>query len=433
MVKSRFVTEYDDPEYTVGLGGSGGAIQQYVYGQNYLGLLDGAIPQYSYPDMATQTIHIGDCELLERWMDYTGASESPLQVAGLEQPLVARGPGDLGHDCEPVPAADAVARRPGSTSASGAGGLAAGPQPGSARCPGSHARAASAGGVDALGRRRQRLRAPGRERFRPPHVGQRRRPVRPRGAGRRAHRPCRVPRPERHDRRVEGVEGHGPGGLPVRHERVPGRHRRLERPERQPGRGERHRPRTEGSVEAMRAACNSGLVFDGKIDYQSSTGATTSTASSTCTTRAVVRRPRSPARARRRRVEPGDLVHRCSARPRVRPDADGADHGSMAREHPKRILRSASPGTSRPGCGRPVATNGTPIYAGSDAWNGILGGGALGPCASVFEIHGTSHRGGRAVRRGALQVQAPAGGQPRRSVAVSRLPGTRANPSAPAR
>src|SRR5690606_27025956 len=28
-----------------------------------------AIPQYSYPDMVTQTIHVGDCELLGRWMD----------------------------------------------------------------------------------------------------------------------------------------------------------------------------------------------------------------------------------------------------------------------------------------------------------------------------------------------------------------------------
>ena len=69
MVKSRFVTEYGDPVYTVGLGGSGGGIQQYVYGQNHEGLLDGAVPQYSYPDMVTQTIHVGDCELLERWMD----------------------------------------------------------------------------------------------------------------------------------------------------------------------------------------------------------------------------------------------------------------------------------------------------------------------------------------------------------------------------
>ncbi len=69
MVKDRFVSAYDDPDYTVGVGGSGGGIQQYVYGQNHKGLIDAGIPQYSYPDMITQSIHIGDCELLERWFD----------------------------------------------------------------------------------------------------------------------------------------------------------------------------------------------------------------------------------------------------------------------------------------------------------------------------------------------------------------------------
>jgi hypothetical protein len=69
MVKDRFVSAYDDPDYTVGVGGSGGGIQQYVYAQNHPGLIDAAVPQYSYPDMITQTIHIGDCELLERWFD----------------------------------------------------------------------------------------------------------------------------------------------------------------------------------------------------------------------------------------------------------------------------------------------------------------------------------------------------------------------------
>ncbi len=69
MVKDRFVTHYADPDYTVGIGASGGAIQQYVYGQNHPGLIDAAIPVYSYPDMITQTIHVGDCELLERWID----------------------------------------------------------------------------------------------------------------------------------------------------------------------------------------------------------------------------------------------------------------------------------------------------------------------------------------------------------------------------
>lgn len=69
MVKDRFVTAYGKPRYTVGVGGSGGAIQQYVYGQNHKGLIDAGIPQYSYPDMVTQGIHVGDCELLERYMD----------------------------------------------------------------------------------------------------------------------------------------------------------------------------------------------------------------------------------------------------------------------------------------------------------------------------------------------------------------------------
>jgi hypothetical protein len=69
MVKERFVELYDLPLYTVGVGGSGGAIQQYIYGQNHKGLIDAAIPQYSYPDMVTQAVHVGDCELLEFYMD----------------------------------------------------------------------------------------------------------------------------------------------------------------------------------------------------------------------------------------------------------------------------------------------------------------------------------------------------------------------------
>lgn len=69
MVKERFVELYDVPIYTVGLGGSGGGIQQYIYPQNNPGLIDAAIPQYSYPDMVTQAVHIGDCELLEYYMD----------------------------------------------------------------------------------------------------------------------------------------------------------------------------------------------------------------------------------------------------------------------------------------------------------------------------------------------------------------------------
>jgi hypothetical protein len=68
-VKDHFVASHGEPSYTVGLGGSGGGIQQYVYAQNHPDLLDGLVPQRSYPDMTTQTIHVGDCALLDRWMD----------------------------------------------------------------------------------------------------------------------------------------------------------------------------------------------------------------------------------------------------------------------------------------------------------------------------------------------------------------------------
>ncbi len=76
MVKERFVEQYGVPRYTVGVGASGGAIQQYVYGQNHPGLIDAAIPQQSYPDMVTQTIHVGDCELLERYFDVSARDDA---------------------------------------------------------------------------------------------------------------------------------------------------------------------------------------------------------------------------------------------------------------------------------------------------------------------------------------------------------------------
>jgi hypothetical protein len=79
MLKEHFIERHGLPRYTVGVGGSGGAIQQYIYGQNHPRVLDAAIPQYSYPDMVTQTIHVGDCELLEYYMDVTDAANPKWQ------------------------------------------------------------------------------------------------------------------------------------------------------------------------------------------------------------------------------------------------------------------------------------------------------------------------------------------------------------------
>jgi hypothetical protein len=114
MVKDRFVTEYGDPDYTIGVGGSGGGIQQYVYAQNHPGLIDAGVPQYSYPDMITQAIHIGDCELLERWIDMEllvgGQTKwaSPTRSPRSCHPATRRGPAS-------APTPGAVSRRSSST------------------------------------------------------------------------------------------------------------------------------------------------------------------------------------------------------------------------------------------------------------------------------------------------------------------------------
>ena len=84
MVKDHFVTRYGEPEYTISIGGSGGAIQQYVYAQNHPGLLDGVIPQACYPDMHTQTIPVGDGMLLEYYFDVVAPGQGDYTFGGFD-------------------------------------------------------------------------------------------------------------------------------------------------------------------------------------------------------------------------------------------------------------------------------------------------------------------------------------------------------------
>ncbi len=79
-VKRQFSARYGEPHYTIGIGGSGGAIQQYLLGQNNPGLLDGGIAVYSYPDMVTQTTKVMDCELLEYYFDVVDADNEKWQT-----------------------------------------------------------------------------------------------------------------------------------------------------------------------------------------------------------------------------------------------------------------------------------------------------------------------------------------------------------------
>ncbi len=74
-VKAQFSSRYGTPIYTIGIGGSGGAIQQYLLSQNHPGIIDAAIPLYSYPDMVTQVSYALDCELMEYYFDVTSGEE----------------------------------------------------------------------------------------------------------------------------------------------------------------------------------------------------------------------------------------------------------------------------------------------------------------------------------------------------------------------
>lgn len=69
-VKKQFVSLYGEPLYTVGVGGSGGGLAQYLIGQNSQGILDGLLPLYSYPDMVSQTTYALDCDLLNNYYTF---------------------------------------------------------------------------------------------------------------------------------------------------------------------------------------------------------------------------------------------------------------------------------------------------------------------------------------------------------------------------
>jgi len=64
MVKEHFTEQWGVPELTIGEGGSGGAIQQYMIAQNYPGLLDAISPTVPFPDVVTTSAGVLDCSLL---------------------------------------------------------------------------------------------------------------------------------------------------------------------------------------------------------------------------------------------------------------------------------------------------------------------------------------------------------------------------------
>lgn len=71
MLKEYFIERYGVPKWTVGNGGSGGAIQQLVITQIYPGLLDGLQPTASFPD---SSLHTADAGLLQNFWRKADAS-----------------------------------------------------------------------------------------------------------------------------------------------------------------------------------------------------------------------------------------------------------------------------------------------------------------------------------------------------------------------
>ncbi|MCD9622725.1 DUF6351 family protein [Rhabdothermincola salaria] len=72
VAKEHFSEAYGLPRYTIGEGGSGGAIQQLLIAQNYPGLLDAVAPSIPFPDAMSIAGGVADCGLLGRWYGDAG-------------------------------------------------------------------------------------------------------------------------------------------------------------------------------------------------------------------------------------------------------------------------------------------------------------------------------------------------------------------------
>ena len=74
MVKERFSKEWRPPDFTIGKGGSGGAMAQQMIDNNFPGLLDGSVIGNSFPDNAFAANNLMDCRLVNEFLASPEAS-----------------------------------------------------------------------------------------------------------------------------------------------------------------------------------------------------------------------------------------------------------------------------------------------------------------------------------------------------------------------
>jgi hypothetical protein len=118
MTREHFVEAYGVPEFTIGDGGSGGAIQQLLIAQNQPGLLDALSPAAPFPDALSIAAGVSDCGLLVQYYDTDeGSLLSEAQRAAINGHLTSGTCGswndlfvggiDPTDGCDPeIPAAD---------------------------------------------------------------------------------------------------------------------------------------------------------------------------------------------------------------------------------------------------------------------------------------------------------------------------------------
>jgi len=85
MTREHFVEQYGLPEFTIGDGGSGGAIQQLLIAQNQPGLLDALSPAAPFPDALSIAAGVSDCGLLvDYYATHDGSHLSDEQRAAID-------------------------------------------------------------------------------------------------------------------------------------------------------------------------------------------------------------------------------------------------------------------------------------------------------------------------------------------------------------
>jgi hypothetical protein len=70
MIKERIIEQHGPIRYTMGVGCSGGSIEQNAISSQYPGLIDGLQISCTYPDSITTSLEVGDCVLL---LNYFGS------------------------------------------------------------------------------------------------------------------------------------------------------------------------------------------------------------------------------------------------------------------------------------------------------------------------------------------------------------------------